>query len=36
MNPGLEIKPRIRIAGVPTEHLFSLDARLKKEKTSVR
>ena len=25
-NPGPDIKPRVRIAGVPTENLFSLDA----------
>ena len=30
-NPEPEIKPRIRIAGVPTEHLFSLDAWLNRK-----
>ena len=30
-NPEPEIKPRIRIAGKPTEHLFSLDVWLKRK-----
>ena len=33
-NPGPEIKPRIRIAGVPTELHFFLDAWLKRNQIS--
>ena len=31
INPGSEIKSRIRIAGVPTEHLFSLEPCIKRK-----